>query len=63
MTAGELKEIRVKRLGISIESLAHLLHIHRNTVYRWEHGDKIPAPIDLALEALLSRFKEKEKDK
>ena len=60
MTAGELKEIRVKRLGVSIESLARLLHIHRNTVYRWEHGDRIPPPIDLALETLLSRFKKEE---
>lgn len=52
MTKEELKKFREK-LGLSQEQLADRLKVARNTVSRWELGErKIPEFLDLALRTI-----------
>lgn len=52
MEANELKERR-ERLGLTQDELARLLTVARNTISRWELGERsIPSFLDLALKQI-----------
>ena len=60
MTADELRELMLSH-GHNKGSLAHLLGVHRNTVWRWLR-EKDPINIDAAAAALIrERMKTKKK--
>lgn len=54
MNSAQLRLAR-KTKGMSVQMLADLLGVHRNTVVRWESGAAIPGPAQLSLRWLLSR--------
>jgi len=33
--------------GVSVQQAAELLGVHRNTITRWESGERIPSAVDL----------------
>ena len=57
MKGHELKDWREKH-GLTQDRLAELLKVAKNTISRWERGERsIPEYMDLALEALEARLK------
>lgn len=61
MTADELRDFRL-RLNITQQTLAEALGVDRNTVARWERGERaIPAFLHLALETIERQKKSSKK--
>lgn len=60
MNAADLRIAR-KRKNMSVQMLADLLGVHRNTVLRWESGSIIPGPAQLSLRWILGRHRESRK--
>lgn len=57
MTGAQLKSLR-KDLGISQEKLARRIGVSSNTVWRWEHDQRlISPPIALLLEMIAAQTK------
>ena len=53
MNATELRAARKLR-GMTVQFLADLLGVHRNSVVRWEKGAKIPGPALFSLRWILA---------
>jgi len=57
LTGEQLRQWRIAH-GLTQSQLAQLLGVQRNTVTRWEIGERTPPPgnvLDLAIEALEKR--------
>jgi len=53
MNASELRAAR-KSKSMSVQMVADLIGVHRNSVVRWEKGAVIPGPAQLSLRWILA---------
>jgi len=52
-------ELRAHRLalGLTVRELADAIKTNRQTIYRWEHGERrIPGPVEVLILLMAGRF-------